>query len=408
MRRIGLLVVAGLAAALAPAFGGTTYYADPVKGSSVGDGSAAKPWKTLEEVVAQGQLKTLKGGDTLLLLSGHHGAVTFGGDNDATVTIAAAPGEHPTLSRLTITRGSNWCVKGLVVSPSLGPAPYKGNIVAFGEGGPSTRITVEDCYVFTVEDASGWDAAQWMNANSGILMGRNGRDLTLRNCFVRNTRFGITLTSFDSLCEGNVVSGFSGDGMRATRDGERVQYNIIKNCYMGPADGDNNHDDAIQCFLFNKGTGAMTGLTFIGNIIIGNEDPNQKLKHPCQALGFFDGPLVKFVVTDNVVSTEHWHGVSLYDAQECRVESNVTWTPPGVRARAGIRLGTKQKLAKDNTVRNNYACSFDLKQPGTVAENNKPSTQAIYDEALKKAYQVICGKFGEKHVAAGRSRMMIK
>jgi hypothetical protein len=36
-----------------------------------------------------------------------------------------------------------------------------------------------------------------------------------------------------------------------------------------------------------------------------------------QGIGFFDGPLVNFTVEDNVVCSETWHGVALYDAQGC-------------------------------------------------------------------------------------------
>ena len=76
----------------------------------------------------------------------------------------------------------------------------------------------------------------------------------------------------DSLCEGNVIANFSGDGLRLLRDNITAQDNVVKNGYLSAADGDQNHDDLIQVFLFNKGTGTVKGITVIGNILIGQED----------------------------------------------------------------------------------------------------------------------------------------
>ena len=67
-----------------------------------------------------------------------------------------------------------------------------------------------------------------------ILLGRHGTHLTLRNNYVLNTRFAVNLCAPDSVCEGNVITNFSGDGIRITRDGITVQYNTIKNSFVGP------------------------------------------------------------------------------------------------------------------------------------------------------------------------------
>ena len=130
MRRlIALLVLILCCRALHAA----TYLIDPAKGSDDGDGSAAKPWKTLEAVAKSKKLTSLKGGDVVQLESGYHGDVVFAGDNESTVTIEAAKGAKPQLSRLNIRAGSNWLVKGLLISPSFAPTPYSdGYMVSFG------------------------------------------------------------------------------------------------------------------------------------------------------------------------------------------------------------------------------------------------------------------------------------
>src|SRR5450759_2547344 len=82
--------------------------------------------------------------------------------------------------------------------------------------------------------------------------------------------------------------------------------------------------------------------------------------------------------------------------------------PPPRKMRAWITFDTKLKQAHDNTAKNNFAPTFKLKSPGTVEEKNQKVTQAIYEEALKKNYKLMCDKFGAKHFAANCERLTIK
>lgn len=394
-----VVVTAGVPGAAA------TYYVNPRTGGDNGDGSAERPWKTLEQVAASGRLEQLEGGDVVQLATGYHGAVEFSGENEKTITIEAGPEQRPRLSRLVIGRGRNWHIRYLVISPSFGEKPCRGSIVSYGEAGPATDMIVEGCFIFTEQDASDWTAKQWMAANSGVYLGRHGRGLVLRDSYILNTRFAVSLAAFDAVCEGNVIDGFSADGVRATRDGQHVRHNVIKNIFVGSSEGDKNHDDGIQVFLFNKGTGTVRDISIVGNIIIDHEMPGRKHATVMQGIGLFDGPLLDFVVSDNVVKTRHWHGVSLYDAQNCTVERNVAYTDAAGKMKPWIMLGDKHGKARDNTVRNNYAHRFRLDQPGTVAENNQPVTAAIYRQALERAFETIAEKYGRRHETADRPRL---
>ena len=384
-----------------------TYYSDPAAGTAAGDGSAEAPWPKLQEVASAGKLAKLQGGDTLLLRSGNHGDVKLSGDNATVVTIAAAAGQHPQLSRLVITKGTNWRVKGLTISPSFAFTPYEGNIVTLAEGGPGRELVLEDCFIYTVLDSTKWTAAEWIKANSGVFLGRHGTRLTLRNNYILNTRFAASLCSPDSLCEGNIITNFSGDGIRITRDNITVQYNTVKNCFVGPDQGDDNHDDLMQCFLFNKGTGTVRNAIIRGNILIGYEDPKQPLKHEPQAIGFFDGPLVGFLVEGNVIMTNHYHGISLYDAVNCKILDNVVKPISNQKMMPWIMLNTKNVGGSSgNMVKNNMACSFNLKaDPGVVAANNVPVDDAKFDQRLKEQEREINRKFGEFHPVAKLSRL---
>lgn len=388
-----------LAAGLSPA---ATFYVDPSADSDSGDGSKAHPWRTLSAIARNGTLRNkVSGGDTVLLASGYHGDVRISGKNAEPITIAAADGAKPRLSRLWLD-GEKWTVRGLTISPAFADKPYDGTIVTFGEGGPSSELVIEDCFVYTAIDSSEWDAEKWKAANNGVTMGRHGKKLILRNNYILNTRFGVAMCAPESVCEGNVIDRFSGDGIRVTRDDLTVRGNVIKNNFVSAADGDDNHDDAIQCFLFNKGTGTVRRATIVGNIIINRESDELPLRNTLQAIGFFDGPLVEFVVTDNVICTDHYHGISLYDARGCRIERNAVWSRWSTGRRPWIQLGGS---GRDNVVKDNVACQYKIDQPGAVDENNGPCTKRAYEQALKKLYRGICKQFGEKHPVAGVKRL---
>lgn len=404
MRLAVAILVAVLATRAAAAAEGRTFHADPAAGAVGNDGSAARPWPALAEAAQAGLLSTLRAGDTVLLRSGRHGAVTLSGDNPGMVTIAAAKGQTPQLARLVLTRGSQWTFRGLSISPTFGQ-PYDGNIVQLGEGGPSHDVVLEGCYIHTTTDTASWTTETWMKANSGILMGRHGTRITVRGNHVLNTRFGLNLCCAEGLVEGNIISDFSADGMRITRDGAVVQYNVVKNCYVSSGDGDKNHDDAIQCFLFNKGTGTVRNVTVRGNVLVNREDPGQRFPASMQGVGFFDGPLIGFTIAGNVVVSAAWHGIALYDAQGCTISGNSVQTQPGSgKVRAWIMLGSKPKVggASGNTVTGNQAAAFKLVDDKTVsADRNVAVSDAAFGSAMQAALAEIAKRFGAKHAVSG-------
>jgi hypothetical protein len=74
-----------------PPASGPIYHVDPSRGDAAGDGSAKRPWKTIEAAV-----KRLRPGDTLYLHGGVYFesvAVSLAGTERAPITIRSAPGE---------------------------------------------------------------------------------------------------------------------------------------------------------------------------------------------------------------------------------------------------------------------------------------------------------------------------
>jgi hypothetical protein len=424
---LAALLLLGVSAG--PGHVAATFTCDPARGDRSGNGSVERPWRTIEEVLAA-RLVQLRGpdgkasnpnapvgpGDTILLRSGYHGEIRIAsGYNDAFITIAADKGQTPQVSRVEIGEGRKWRIQGLTISPSLAPSPPAkpvNDIVMLGERGgeDSSELVIEDCFIYSVLETSAWSAKDWIEKPaSGLWLGRHGKGHAARNNYILNTRFGINLCAPDVLCEGNVVDSFSADGIRVTRDGQVVQHNVVKNNYVSDRDGDDNHDDGIQAFLFNKGTGTLRGVTIRGNIIVHRESPNLPFPNPLQGIGFFDGPLIDFVVEKNVILTNHWHGLSLYDAQNCRIEDNACysrWTKE--ECRPWVMVGEKKKQAKGNTVRNNMAHSFDFKaDPEVKAEHNQMVKADAFYLKLSELLASIEGKYGRVHPAAKRPRLAL-
>ncbi|MCU0658390.1 MAG: right-handed parallel beta-helix repeat-containing protein [Polyangiaceae bacterium] len=374
------------------------FYIDPVKGSDAGDGSEASPWKTLEAVVEGKKIETqhweslpyaegkklvvknagapVKGGDTLWLRDGYHGRPLFQGYYNAQeLTIAAAPGHQPRLAELRVQAGQNFRFVGLQISPDHAPAFDKHTLVAIGNHsfhGPVSDVTMEGCNLVGKLDPSSWTKQDWDQLSpNGISAG--GKNITLRNNTIKNINFAIAVSASDSLVEGNLIDSFSGDGMRGLGDNTVFQYNTVKNLiYVN-----DNHPDGFQSWSVGAdgkvGTGEVKGIVLRGNTFINFTDPAQPFRGNLQGIGCFDGMFVDWIVENNVVITDHWHGISLYGARNARIVNNTVIGidsaeigPPWITIK-DHKNGTKPE---DCVVRNNLATSFQLPKEGVVADHN--------------------------------------
>jgi hypothetical protein len=323
------------------------FYVDPENGDMSGDGSADAPWRTIQEVLDQGLVESqewaelpyaegaelvpknegapVRAGDTLWLRSGYHGELDISSYyNPDFITIAAEDGHTPEVSLVHVWASSFWILRGLLVSAELAPTYEPHTLVALESHswrGPVHDIAVEGCAVQSVADASTWSAADWDSLScNGFEV--DGTNMTLRNNTLRNVNFGISVSATHSLVEGNTVDGFAGDGMRGLGDYTTFQYNTVKNCY----DVNDNHDDGFQSWSVGAdgavGTGEVKGIVLRGNLILNYEDPNQPYRGTLQGIGCFDGMFVDWVVENNVVITDHWHGITLSGARNARIVNN--------------------------------------------------------------------------------------
>jgi parallel beta-helix repeat protein len=358
---------------------------DPVNGSPAGDGSSTRPWRTIQEVFDTGLVESrqwdqlpyteqselvpkdpgapVRAGDTIWLRSGYHGDLQITRYyNPGTVTLAAEEGHTPCLSSLRIRSGSHWTIRGLAVSAEYGRTYKRRTLIDLDSHswhGPVHDITIEDCVIRSVANTSAWTAEDWNQlACNGMQV--DGTRMTIRNNQLRNVNFGISVGASDSLISGNLVDNFAGDALRGLGNHCTFQYNTVKNCY----DVNGNHDDGFQSWSVGPngvGSGQVVGLVLRGNTIINYEDPNQPHRGALQGIGCFDGTFVDWVVENNVIVTDHYHGITLLGARNCLVINNtVLDCNDGRPGPPWILVGNHKKgmAPVGCVVRNNLATAF--------------------------------------------------
>ena len=290
----------------------------------------------------------------------------------------------PRLKSVLVRSSSGWHLKGLHVSPEFAPTYENKTMVTVESqtwGGPLDKVTVEACTLQSVADASKWTASDWdQKSANGFQVG--GTDVTIKQNVIRNVNFGISVGATKSLVEHNTVDGFAGDGLRGLGDHTVFQYNTIKNCY----DVNANHDDGFQSWSVGNdgkvGTGQVTGVVLRGNRIINYEDPNQPFRGALQGIGMFDGTFVDWVIENNVIITDHYHGITLLGAKGCRVVNNTVLDPNTVKpGPPWIKIDAhKDGTAPTGcTVRNNLAPDFASAATGVTEDHNlKVTAPATY------------------------------
>lgn len=344
-----------------PEISGNTFYIDPINGSMEGDGSVQKPWKTLQQVFDNGLVQyykhaesynpeselvivnedaPVKGGDRLVLKTGYHGFLRLNVLmlNDW-LTIEAAEGETPVLSQIMLNGAfKNIYFKGITVDKSSyqgtenywesesitrnsDACVYLGSSSFWGKG---SNVKLNGLFLRTTEDVSGWSADDWVEkAASGIGV-RSVENVNIVNCDIENIRFGISVDYYsnNSNVVGNTITNFSGDGARVISNNVLFAYNTIQGCLKV----DDNHDDGIQSFSRGEdnssGTGVVSNVVIRGNIIISIIDKNNPLAGSAQGIGCFDGMFDNWIVENNVVVSNTYHGISFYGFTNSTIVNN--------------------------------------------------------------------------------------
>lgn len=351
------------------------------------DGSRGRPWSTLEAVIAANKIESLdwiskppadgtrlvlkntgapvKAGDTLMLRTGYHGRIAISGYyNTADIVVMADSGQAPAAAGLSLRSSSHWIIKGLAISPSF-INPYQNttliDVASHSWNGPVRECVIENCSGYSVPYTDAWDMAEWdtLSCNAVNL---SGKRLTIRNCYFKNVNFGISVSDDSCLVEGNTIENFAGDGLRGLGDYDTFVGNTVKNCYAVNA----NHDDGFQSWSVGAGgvgTGVVKGIVLRGNLIINYVNESQPFRGTLQGIGCFDGMFEDWVIENNVIITDHWHGITLMGAINCRVVNNtvvdrnsVSPGPPWIRITAHKDSTPPEGCIVRNNLTNSLAC----------------------------------------------------
>ncbi len=345
-------MLVGLARVFVPdAAHAAEFWVDPVHGKPGNDGSSSAPWRSLQEVLDMGLVATqaweslpyqqgaklvtknagapVKGGDTIYLRSGYHGALrVLGFYNTKTITVAAEEGHEPRFEGVLVRASSHWRFRGLHVSPEHAPKYERATLFDIDSHewhGPVHDIVLEGSRLQSVEDSSKWSASDWVTlAFHGI--DADGKNVMIRNNVVKNVYHGIHMEAESSLVEGNLVENFAGDGMRGLGDHTVFQYNTVKNC----CHVNDEHNDGFQSWSQGSdgvGTGEVIGVVLRGNTFINYEDPKQPHRGTKQGIGCFGGMYIDWVVENNVVIADHWHGITFARLHRTRSQPGTPRSP---------------------------------------------------------------------------------
>jgi hypothetical protein len=371
---------------------GNIFYVDPVNGNMANDGSSEKPFRTLQEVIENNLIETrsytdlpydgsnsftvtnegapIAAGDTIILRNGHHGELNLkGAYNETPITIKVEDGHEATLSHVSMTSVSNWTLEGVTVTPEAADV-YEANtlfnVVSNSYHGSSSNVTIKSCMLYSVIDSTSWSKSDWNDLSCNAI-NMSGDYMTAKDNYCLNVNFGITVSGDNGTVSGNTVENFAGDGMRGLGDDLLFENNLIKNCY----DVNDNHDDGFQSWSINDDPPRQR-VTLRGNTIINYEDPDQPFRGALQGIGCFDGDYIDWVVENNLVITDHWHGISFYGAYNCLIVNNTVVDtndeepgPPWIKINAH-----KDGTASENCVIRNNIASTISPSGDTVVDHN--------------------------------------
>lgn len=357
-------------------------------------GDAAHPWSSLQAVfstvtgyprsllstaVGGTSASPIKPGDEILVNTGAgYGAVVTGGfsftvNNPSYVVVAAAPGQTPTLSSLSILNSTNLAFVGLSVQG--GPTT---TMVTIGENvGTTNNIVLDHLNVFTVSAATAatyTTAAQWI-ANVGSALGVSfsaGTCIELSNSHIFNVLNGMAMQRVQGLLiYNNEIDHWGEDAI----DYESYKIIISSNYLHDPAlyDTINGvHSDFMQGFSSSQNP--SNGDIWIDrNTEIYQTDPNL----PFVGVGaccnggitVTNDQWAHLYVTNNLISVGPFpNSLGIGGCNDCIIANN---TVVGILEITGNDFASGQiKVASNIIVKNNLSSGLTCAFPQAQMTNN--------------------------------------
>lgn len=188
----------------------------------------------------------------------------------------------------------------------------------------------------------------------------NGPHAQVIKSRITGVEFGITTTGPHAVVAGNLVQGFSGDGLRGLGNNSRFTGNVVTNCIKTGQ----NHDDAFQSWApRNQGPeSAVSDLTVENNVFWEwTAGPGHPLRCRLQGIALFDGFFKNVSIRNNLIVVNTYHGISIYGGIDSVIANNTVVHPSGTAQDfpwINVHNHKNGGLSRNVQVYNNVAMSY--------------------------------------------------
>lgn len=365
---------------------GTAYYCDPINGSMNNAGTQASPWKSLQDVFEA--KKTFNAGDVIYLMSGAHGSPFITGSHTDYVTIKPLSGENPVIASVQVESASYWAFDGLTFSTNGSGGSFARDYMFLTKDN-ATYLKIENCTFSCAENSSAWSKNDWY-ANSEDAVIIRGDNTIFNNNTIKNTYFALQMEGDYAEVRNNLIDNFGADAIRALGSHAIYENNIIRDAYV--EDYGINHDDGIQMYdKDNVAAGIIDDVIIRNNKIFNFADPitqamvdDDLVGYSMQGIIITDGHTENVTVENNLVVSDHYHGITLTGAINCKIQNNtVSKTPTSYNPTADatpwiqIKDDKQGNGSSGNIIRNNIATKYTpwtYDEATNIAENNIVAT----------------------------------
>ncbi|HIP37167.1 MAG TPA: hypothetical protein EYG85_09970, partial [Crocinitomix sp.] len=302
----------------------TTYYSDPINGNMSNSGTASEPWGSLETIFNSGVM--FNSGDIILLRDGNHGFPKINDTNSNYVDIQAQAGHSPIINRIYIGNISNttfWRLSGLTIQ-SVNTSTFPISLITLYP--LSSNIVIQNCIIQSTNNTSTYSRDDWRTkTNNGIRA--QGTNHIIQNNTITNVAVGISCEAQGTIINQNTIQYFTIDGMRGLASNCIYQNNTIMDNIV-VFTYDENHYDGFQAYTCCPvGTDTIKNVILRQNLIINTTDNSRQWRGPMQGMVGFDGYFENWTIENNLIITDHWHGITLLGAINCRIINNTCVDP---------------------------------------------------------------------------------
>lgn len=381
------------------------FYVDPQKGSMSNDGSAARPWSTLADVL-DGKRKLIaataapiKPGDIIYLNSGDHGNVQLSAAvNKEFITVQAAPGQTPTLRSLRINGAAKWMLVGLKVQGApdrSGGSPPGPALIEFGRNnslGPTNNIIFVGNSISTTDDTTAWTDDDWVKKPFDFGLFSSATCVSISGNHFFNLRNALQFDGEHHLVADNKFENFGSDAIDHVASNTTIRNNIIRDGRHTKSEP--LHPDGIQGWARPGKTN--TNVLIDGNVVIKTGNPDRT---EMQGITIFDGKWDGLTISNNVVVTNHWHGISVFGVTSSIIINN-TVLASDPRRDIWIKVGGAKdgSPSRSVTIRNNITTRLVYTGEAIVADHNIISKMIETAPAGKSIYISKPGHYEGKNI----------